>query len=206
MSPPPNKSVLQHSLVEDIYALTAGTILLSFGVILYLKAQIYTGGLAGMSLLLEYATDWNFGAIFFCINIPFYVLSFMRMGLQFTLKTFITVTLIAVLSRIFHMWIDISSIDPLFAAIAGGLMMGSGMIFLFRHRTGVGGSSILAQFLQDKKIMRAGYFMLGFDVTILCSGFFILPWKQVLISIMGAIVLNIMIAINHKPGRYVGFS
>lgn len=206
MQPQSETSPQQHTLFEDLHALLAGTVMVSFGVVLYLEAQIYTGGLAGLSLLLAYGTGWKFGLIFFCVNVPFYILSIFRMGLQFTLKTFMAVTLISVFSRVFSQWIDISSIDPIFASIAGGTMMGAGMIFLFRHRAGVGGSSILAQFLQDKNILRAGYFMLGFDTVILCSGFFILPWKQVVISILGAVVLNIIIAINHKPGRYAGFS
>ncbi|ACT59879.1 YitT family protein [Hirschia baltica] len=206
MIPKTIRDAQQHSWLEDIHALLAGTMLVAFGVVLYLHAQVYTGGLAGLSLLIEYATGWSFGLIFFCVNIPFYILSFMRMGLQFTVKTFAAVSLISIFSRLFTQWIDFDFINPIFASIAGGTMMGAGMIFLFRHRAGVGGSSILAQFLQDKKIMRAGYFMLGFDTIIISSGFFVLPWKQVLISILGAIVLNIIIATNHKPGRYAGFS
>ncbi|WP_018995835.1 YitT family protein [Hirschia maritima] len=206
MHPKSKELPLRHTIFEDFHALLAGTAMVSLGVVLYLEAQIYTGGLAGLSLLIEYATGWNFGLIFFCVNIPFYALSLMRMGWLFTVKTFMAVALISLFSKVFSLWIDISSVDPIFSSVVGGTVIGAGMIFLFRHRAGVGGSSILAQFLQDKKIMRAGYFMLGFDTIILCSGFFVLPWKQVLVSILGAFVLNVIIAINHKPGRYAGFS
>ena len=54
--------------------------------------------------------------------------------------------------------------------------------------------------------IRAGYFQLGVDAAILVAAFFILPFDRVLYSILGAVVLNMIVALNHRPGRYVGFS
>ncbi len=180
--------------------------MISFGIVIYLEAQISTGGIAGLSLLIQYATNWNFGAIFFLANLPFFILSLMRMGLLFSIKTFICVISISLLSGLIPVWISFSHLNPIFASVCGGALIGIGSLSLFRHRAGVGGMSILAQFLQEKKALNAGYFMLCFDVIVLSSGFFILPWKNVLISILGAITLNIIVAINHRPGRYAGIS
>jgi hypothetical protein len=33
-----------------------------------------------------------------------------------------------------------------------------------------------------------------------------LPYDRVLLSIVGATIVNMTIAINHRPGRYVGVS
>ena len=79
-----------------------------------------------------------------------------------------------------------------------------GMIALFRHRAGIGGVSILSQFLQDKKIMNAGIFQLVTDLFILLAGAFVVPLENLFYSVLGAIVLNLIIAINHRPGRYFG--
>ena len=54
--------------------------------------------------------------------------------------------------------------------------------------------------------IRAGYFQLGVDAVILLAAFFVLPLDRVIYSILGALVLNLIIGFNHKPGRYVGFS
>ncbi|MFC7291454.1 YitT family protein [Hirschia litorea] len=200
------KSPEQHSWYEDIFAMLLGLSLISFGVVMYLETQVFTGGMAGFSLLLQYATGWEFSTIFFIANLPFYILAFLRMGLLFTFKTFLIVTLISVFSKILPIWVQFSELDPLFASVFGGLLIGSGILFLFRHRAGVGGMSIFAQFLQDKNLVNAGYFMLGFDVLVLVSGFFVLPWESVLISIAGAVATNLVIAVNHRPGRYTGMS
>ncbi len=84
--------------------------------------------------------------------------------------------------------------------------MGIGLLVLFRHRAGLGGINILALYLQDNFGIRAGYFQLGVDLVILVVSLFYLDWTNVALSVAGAAVLNLIIAINHRPGRYVGMS
>lgn len=183
-----------------------GTLLLSFGVTLYSTATLITGGLAGTSLLIEFATPLTFGVVFFVLNLPFYILSVMRMGWGFTIRTFIAIALISVQTRLIPLWVDFSVLDPIFASIAGAAMMGVGLVMLLRHRAGIGGITILSQFLQDKGVIRAGIFQLIVDLAILVVALFMLPLKLVALSIVGAFVLNLTVAINHKPGRYRGMS
>ena len=90
--------------------------------------------------------------------------------------------------------------------MGGGGLMGLGILSLFRHKASVGGINILALFLQENFGIRAGYFQLGIDAIILVAAFFVLPFDRVIYSILGALELNMIIATNHKPGRYVGFS
>ena len=47
---------------------------------------LLTGGTAGVAFLIHYATGWNFGLVFFAINLPFYGLAWKRMGKRFTLQ------------------------------------------------------------------------------------------------------------------------
>src|SRR5690606_32938052 len=101
---------------------------------------------------------------------------------------------------------DISGIEPLFAALVGGGLMGLGILSLFRHKASVGGINILALYLQDNFGIRAGWFQLGVDAVILVFAFFVLPVDRVLYSIIGAVMLNLIIGLNHRPGRYIGFS
>lgn len=196
----------QHAWYEDIQAILIGALLVALGVMFYAKATILTGGTSGLSLLTSYLTPWSFGMVFFVLNLPFYALAILRMGWVYTFKTFATVTLISALSRLLPMWIDLPEINPVFASIAGGVLMAVGMVTLFRHRAGLGGVTILAQYLQEKNIIRAGWLQMGVDLTILAAALFFLPWDRVGLSILGAVVLNLTLAINHKPGRYMGFS
>ncbi|SFV35247.1 Uncharacterised 5xTM membrane BCR, YitT family COG1284 [Devosia crocina] len=196
----------RHSLPEDIFAMLIGTTLVSLGIVFYAEVQLTTGSSAGLALLLQYATGWPFGVLFFLINLPFYVLAVLRMGWPFAIKTFACVGLVSVMTVQFPVWLDISDVEPLFAALIGGGLMGLGILSLFRHKASVGGINILALFVQENFGIRAGYFQLGVDLLILVAAFFILPFDRVIYSILGALVLNLIIALNHRPGRYVGFS
>ena len=174
------------------------------GVIVLEEAKLLTGGVSGMALILSYATPFDFGVYFFILNLPFYALAVLRMGWEFTLKTVIAVSMVSFFPSLTDGLIEFESIHPLMGAIFGGALVGMGMIALFRHRAGIGGVSILSQFLQDKKIMSAGIFQMIVDLLILFSGFFVLPVENLLYSILGALVLNLIVAINHRPGRYIG--
>ena len=195
-----------HRWYEDIFAIFIGTTLVSLGIAFYAEAQLTTGSSAGLALLLQYMTGIPFGWLFFAINLPFYVLAFLRMGLPFTVKTVASVALVSYFSGQVAGWIGIDQINPLYAALVGGGLIGLGILSLFRHKASVGGINILALFLQENFGIRAGYFQLGVDAVILVIAFFVLPFDRVLYSILGAIVLNMIIALNHRPGRYVGFS
>ena len=201
-----SSEALPHRPYEDVLALLTGTMLVALGLVLYTHAGLITGSSAGLALLIQYVSGYGFGTVFFVINLPFYYLAVKRMGWPFTLRTFAAVALISVLSRLTPDWIGIAHINPLYAAVAGGGLMGMGLLVLFRHRAGLGGFNILALYLQENFGIRAGYFQLGVDLVILVVSLFYLDWTNVALSVAGAAVLNLIIAINHRPGRYVGMS
>ena len=196
----------RHKLYEDMLALLLGTLLTALGLTLYAQATLTVGGVAGVSLLAHYATGYGFGTIFFIVNLPFYLLAISRMGWPFTLRTFAAVALVSLFSRLTPMWISVAHVEPVYAAVAGGGLVGIGLLILFRHRAGLGGLNILSVYLQDKNIIRAGYFQLIVDFLILIAAFFTLPVDKVALSILGALVINLILAINHRPGRYLGMS
>jgi uncharacterized membrane-anchored protein YitT (DUF2179 family) len=196
-------SPAQHQLHEDAQALLTGTLFVALGVIMFRHTGLLTGGTAGLAFLLHYATGWNFSLVFFLINLPFYGLAYKRMGWVFTLKTFAAVALLAVLAEWVPQWISFGTLSTGFAAIAGGLLMGAGMLMLFRHRASLGGFNVLVLYLQERFGWRAGQVQMAFDCTIVLAAFAVVDGRQILWSVVGAIVLNMTLAINHRPGRYM---
>lgn len=196
----------RHAWYEDLQALAAGVVMMTLGVVIYVKATLLTGGLAGLALLLQFSELSDFAIAFFALNTPFYILALMRMGWSFTLRTIGAVTLISALARLTPDWLTIAQVHPAYAAIAGGALFGTGVVLLLRHKFSVGGINVLAQFLQERGVIRAGYAQLIFDVALFAGAFFILPAERVAWSLLGAVVMNLVIAINHRPGRYMGLS
>lgn len=196
----------RHRLYEDALAILTGTLIMSLGIIIYSKAMLLTGSTSGLALLLQYATGAEFWLVFSLVNLPFYVLAVKRLGWMFALRTFLAVSLVSLFSRLTAGWVEIARLDPIYAAIVGGGLMGTGLLILFRHRTGLGGINILAIYLQESFGIRAGYFQLAVDLAILAAAFFVLPASNLVLSIVGAAVVNLTLAINHKPGRYAGIT
>lgn len=164
---------------------------------------LLTGGTAGIAFLIHYATGWNFGAVFFVINLPFYGLAWQRMGRTFTLKTFAAVALLSVFVNVLPQWVGFQALSPAFAAVLGGLLMGTGMLVLFRHRASLGGFNVLVLYLQERFGWRAGRIQMGLDCFIVLCSLALVSWQQVALSILGAVMLNQTLATNHRAGRYI---
>src|SRR5688572_20026315 len=118
-----------HTIFEDAFAILIATTIMAIGIALYTRATLITGSTAGLALLISYGTGIGFGVLFFCINLPFYLLAFLRMGLPFTLRTIVSVLLLSVLSSLVPQWMNVADINPIFAALAGGGMIGLGILF-----------------------------------------------------------------------------
>ncbi|MFZ1773685.1 MAG: YitT family protein [Rhizobiaceae bacterium] len=196
----------RHSLYEDGLAILTGTFFVAIGLSMYVHATLLTGGSAGLALLIHYVSGWSFSAVFFVVNLPFYILAVRRMGWAFTIRTFLAVLMISVFARLTPLVISYSHLQPVFAAVAGGALQGVGLLILFRHRTGLGGFNILALYLQETRGIRAGWLQLGLDLCILAAAFYWLDWQAALLSVLGALALNVTLGINHRPGRYLGVS
>ncbi len=194
--------VHQHSLFDDAQALITGTLLISLGVNLLGTANLITGGTVGIAILLKYFSGISFGKLFFLVNLPFYVLAYKKMGRVFTLKTFLSVGLLSAWSELLPLVFKIGDVNPFYSAVMGGLLAGVGLLILFRHRASLGGVNVLVLYLQERFGWRAGYMQLTIDGAIVLLSLSIVPLDRIAISLLGAAVLNLTLAINHVPGRY----
>ena len=80
---------------------------------------------------------------------------------------------LAVLSEQMPAWLQLGHVEPWFAAVAGGLLLGAAFIILFRHRTSLGGLNVLVLWLQDRFGWRAGLVQGAIDLLILLAA---VPW------------------------------
>lgn len=180
-----------------------GHFMVSFGVILLKQAGALTGGTAGIAFLISYVSPLSFGSAFFLINLPFYWLAVRRMGWEFTLKTFCAVGLVSLFSHLHPLFIHFSRLNPFYAVLFGNVIMGIGFIVLFRHKASLGGVNILALWLQDRFGIRVGKLQMAVDSCVVLASLFVVNLPVLLASVAGAVILNLIIAMNHRPGRYV---
>ncbi|MDN3615996.1 YitT family protein [Vibrio gallaecicus] len=191
-----------HNLRENLLALLLGSALVSLGVIFFNQVGLLTGGTAGLAIFLTKVSDFSFGQVFFALNLPFYILSVTRMGWRFTINTFVAVSIVSFAVDHLHHVIQIAEINTIYAAVIGGGLIGMGMLVIFRHKMSLGGFNILALYLQERFGIRAGKIQMVLDCTIVVLSFFIVDITLILLSVVGAVVTNLILAMNHKTGRY----
>jgi uncharacterized membrane-anchored protein YitT (DUF2179 family) len=199
-----NHADIRHTFLEDAQAILVAPLFVAFAVLLFRQAGLLTGGTVGVAFLIHYASGWPMGAVVFAINLPFYIFAVRSMGWTFTIKTFICVSLLAVYTEVLPMLITLQSINPVFAAVMGGFLAGVGLLMLIRHKASLGGLGVLAIHLQNTKGWRAGKVQMAADFVIVGAALLIRDPLSVGLSILGALALNLVIAVNHKAGRYMG--
>lgn len=194
----------RHTAFEDGQAIATGALFIALGVAMFATAGLLTGGTAGLAFLIHYATGWRFGVVFFVVNLPFYVLAWRAMGAAFTLKTFCAVAALSLATELMPFVLRFESLQPLYAGVMGGFLIGAGLLMLFRHKASLGGINILALYLQQHRGWRAGKVQMAIDCVIVLAAFAVVePWR-IAVSVLGAVALNLVVAVNHRPGRYLG--
>lgn len=195
----------RHTPFEDVQALVTATLFVALGVAMFARAGLLTGGTAGIAFLIHYATGWRFGIVFFVINLPFVWFAMRTMGGRFTVKTFVAVALLAACTELLMpLAVRFDALQPLYAAVMGGFLIGAGLLMLFRHHASLGGLNVLVLWLQERRGWRAGKVQMAIDCLIVVAALAIVEPMRVLLSIAGAVALNLVVAVNHRPGRYLG--
>lgn len=199
VAPPPH----HHTLFEDAQGLAAGAALSAAGVYLLRASGLVTGGTAGLAVLLSYTTGWGFGPLFLAINLPFFALALKRLGWAFVVKSLIAVAAVSALAEALPRFLTFAAIEPLVAAVLFGFIGGAGLLAIFRHGASLGGVGVVALIVQDRTGFRAGWVQLIFDAGIFLAAFAVIPPWQVAMSLVGAVVLNLVIAVNHRRDWYI---
>ena len=194
--------IVKHSIYDDIQGLFTGSLFVSITMIMYSQAGLLTGSTAGIAFVLHYATGWSFSAIYFAINIPFYYFAWTHLGKEFTLKTFLSVAMLTAITYFGPLYINFNYLHLGFTAVAGGLIMGAGVLFLARHKSSLGGATIMSLYAQEKWGISAGKVQMFIDCIVVAMAIWIVPFERVAWSILAAIIMGLFLAINHRPGRY----
>lgn len=176
-----------------------GCLLVALGIHILNASQLLISGTAGLGLLLQQLSGLSFGQLFFLLNLPFYLLSLRCMGWAFTLRTFVAVSLLTLLSELMRRWFEFSIREPLLAAVLGGMLIGFGMIILFRHQASLGGLNILSIYLERRYAIHAGTTTLVADVLLVLLALYLFEPPQVLCSLLAFLFMGSVVGRYHRP-------
>lgn len=194
----------RHGPVEDALGIATGALVISLGIALLRSAEVATGGTAGLSLLLTYATGWAFPLVFVLVNAPFFVLAALRKGRRFTVRSAVAIMAVAALAPLHRVFLP-DGLDVWWAAIVGCVLCGVGLVILFRHDASLGGFNVVALLLQERLGWRAGWTQMVLDGAVVVASLALLSPIAFAASLVGAVVVNLVLALNHRPDRYLGW-
>jgi uncharacterized membrane-anchored protein YitT (DUF2179 family) len=194
-----------HTRVEDVAGIVTGSFLASLGLFVLAAGGVTTGGTAGLALLLSHGARWSFSLCFVVVSLPFVALAVRGKGWAFTARSAVAVALVSSFSALQPQLMGGLTVGPLYAALVGNLLAGVGILVVFRHRSSLGGFNVVALLFQERLGWRAGYVQMALDVAVVLA--FAVVSRDLALSLAsaaGAVLLNLVIAMNHRPGRYTG--
>lgn len=202
LSASPSETVVPHTLVEDIFGVASGCLLLALGIHLLHMARLITGGVAGLALMLSYIVPFSPGELFTAINLPIFVAFWRMLGTAYIVRTTLATLAITLLVDVVAKGLVIAQITMPIAAIVGGMVLGMGVLAVTRHATGVGGLAVIARWLSKRQGWRFGAICMAIDAVIVGSAFAVLGWQRGFWSLVAALMMNGMVLVWHRPDRY----
>ena len=173
-----------------------GCFLVALGIAFLQAGDLTIGATAGLARITQIHSGWSFGLLFWLINLPFYLLGYLQLGAHFTIRSFIAVCLLSLMSEALAMGLTIA-IHPLLAAVAAGACIGFGLVIMFRSNASLGGFNVLALFLQKRFAIPAGRTMLWSDALILLLALTAIDWHNVLWSLLVVWIMASMVGRYH---------
>jgi len=189
------KTYLKDFYWKDYLNITLGLILYAVGLVVFIKpGGIVTGGLAGVGLLVEYATGGRIPIqqTYFAVNCVLLLAALKILGIKFLIKTIYGVLVLTALLTLLGYYVTEPIIvnEPLLAGVIGAMMCGAGIGFVFSANGSTGGTDIIVAVINKYKNLAFGRGMLLCDFTIISCSY--LVFQDVNKIVYGLIVMAVM--------------
>ncbi|WP_315114766.1 YitT family protein [uncultured Clostridium sp.] len=182
--------------LKNIFFIILGTFFSSVGINLFIaNANLLSGGVSGISLILEYLLKIPSGYFVFAFNIPLFVLSYRKMDRRFTIYSIIGATslsIILILTVPMRGFIKIN--DPLLLCIYGGILNGLGVGMGFSNNGSGGGLDIVAAVIKKKhENFDIGNISFAVNCVIVTVGAFIFSIESALYTLVSMYITSFVI-------------
>ena len=176
---------------KEILYLTVGCIIMAIGTSLFLLPnQLSTGGFAGISTIIYYLFNLPLGVTMLCLNIPLFIMAYVKVGKETTIKGLIGTVLLSFFIDIFDKIKPLTT-DRLLACIYGGIFVGIGTAIILKANASTGGTDMLSYIIRSyRSTYRPGNLIVIVDGIIVILN--VIVFKQIEIGLYSAIAIYIM--------------
>ena len=164
--------------VEDYVFITLGLILYAFGFTVFLMPyEIVTGGVAGISAIVFYATSFPLEYTYFGINVVLGIVALRILGWKFLSKTIYAFSMLSFLLGLFQSMLPVDESghfvkilgegQNFMSLILGCTMTGSALGIVFLNNGSTGGTDIIAASVNKYRDVSLGTVLTFLDLVII---------------------------------------
>lgn len=178
-----------HRVIEYALLLMGSLLIaLSFNMLLN-PNRIASGGVAGISTIIDSALGWEPAIVQWILNIPLFIAGVMLLGKRFGVKTAVgsvILPLFVYMTRGLEMRLD----NLLLATIYGGIGVGLGIGLVFRGRGSTGGLDLAAQIVHKYTGLTLGLCIAILDGLVILTAGIVLSPEQAMYALIGLFVTS----------------
>lgn len=177
--------------IVEVIQIIIGTAIISFGTTLFLLPnQLSAGGFSGLATILYYLLGIPLGTTTLILNIPLFIISFLKNGKKFFLNAILGTFLLSIFFNIFENLKPITT-DRFLACIYGGIIIGIGTAIILKAKASTGGTDLLTQIIKAyKPNIKISSLLVWLDILIVTLNVFF--FKELEIGLYSAITIYIM--------------
>ncbi len=187
------------SAIRDYALLLAGALMQAIGLRLFMvPANLASGGISGISQLVNHFTGWPIGLMVFLGNVPLFLLGWRLLGgRRFAIRTFVAVAAYSFFADAL-LWLPFFprnglTDDLVLNSLYGAVVSGIGYGLVYRAQGTSGGSDILARILNRwRGISMTQSYLITDTVVILAAGF-VFGWQKALYAIITLYVSGLVV-------------
>lgn len=154
-------------LIIDLIYILSGNVIYAIAVKgILIPNHFVTGGVTGISLIIHKIVPFaNVGIIYFLINIPIFIIGWMKVGRRFFFYSVLGVSSLAVILTFVNVTITLN--DNILYSLLAGILLGIGVGLVLRSPGSQGGLDILSIVILKKYAISFGNTVLAINIIIL---------------------------------------
>jgi uncharacterized membrane-anchored protein YitT (DUF2179 family) len=206
-----------YPVLRDFLLIGISSLIQAFSLrVFFVPANLASGGVSGISQLINHFTGWPIGLMVFLGNIPLFLLGWRFLGgRSFAVRTAFAIVTYAMLT-------DLLIETPFFGAdgagtrliqdlqgdiflnsLYGAIVSGIGYGLVYRARGTSGGSDILARILNNWRGISMTQSYLIVDTAVILGAGFVFGWKQALYAMIALYVSGLVAETTLEGGGTV---
>lgn len=191
--------------IFEIFLIIMGTMIMSVATSLFLLPnQLSSGGFTGIATITYYIFNWKMGTVIILLNIPFFILAFIRIGKEFIIKSIVATILLSLFIDFFDRYNPLTT-DRFLSCVYGGILIGVGTSLILKATASTGGSDIVSYIIRSfKPGLSTSNLIVLFDAIIITLN--VICFKKLEIGLYSAISIYLMGKVIDVVFEGVGFS